>query len=115
MAEAGTYSSTLDPGIDYVFTSTFSDSGGGLIDLSGLTFIFILKRNIDGTISWNVTNNQFSRPNSNTISFTKFSSEVRAMMQGNYTLSLLVSGTAFIDAGNRTFSNDEWITGTLQR
>ena len=115
MAEAGTFSSILDPGIDYVFQGEFFNEDGSTIDLSTMTFIYTLRRNLDNVIVWNITNADFIRPTVSQIQFTKTSTEIRAMQQGNYTASLLVSGTGFIDGANRTFDNDEWLTGNAQR
>lgn len=115
MAEAGSYPATLDPGVDYVFNATFDDDGGGPIDLSSLTFNFILKFNLNNTTTWDVTDGQMSRPAINEITFTKYAAEIAAMRPGNYTMSLLVTGSAFIDGGTRTFVNDEWINGTFRR
>jgi hypothetical protein len=100
----------MNQGVDrqksYTLSFKVRDKGtGDYIDLSTSQFQFYL-RDSNGNIVWNIENNQFTRADIYSVSFTKTVSQVSSVAAGLYSASLLVT--------NSTMTNNEVIYGTWQ-
>lgn len=98
----------LDPQTPYVFDLTFADNTPNEVplDISGWSFNFKLINSSGATI-WDVINADFLRPETGRITFTKTQAEVFALVEGLYTIKLLVTKTGVVD--------DEYLNGYYQR
>lgn len=105
--KAQIYNPTLDAGEDYLFDLTLEDDADNPMDISGWTFGYTLIRKRDNVLVWNLVNADFSRPSTGRIQFTKTAPIIAAMEEGEYTLSLKVTGSIY--------NNDEFIIGTAIR
>lgn len=106
MATPVTYNTKLDPNTSYTFDLTITDNDEVPMDISSWTFQFIMT-NSSGSAVWTINNGDFSRPSTGQITFTKTVSQVQALSNGLYTISLLVTKSGA--------TNDEYMTGTFQK
>lgn len=105
MAIAGTFNTRIDRNSEYVFDWEFLNDDESPMDVSAWQFEFILRNSVGATI-WDVVNADFTRPTGSRIRFVKTISNVQAVPDGSYTISLLVT--------NSTSTNDEFVNGTYQ-